>query len=1046
MKRPPGSYGSLLGKALLLTFALAWSPKIAAQPTPSQPPPKVPPYSADLVKHIVSDARDHGDARRGALVFRSATLACLSCHKVGGQGGTVGPDLSMAGKCGTPEYLVESVLWPKRKVKPEYVAILITTSDGRSVQGYKQRETERELVVLEPGTDKVHRIDKSQIEDRREIGTLMPENLAAALTPEQRRDLIRFLMELGQTEGLASVVHQHAPAKFDFDRAPLNPADWPSWQQPINRDRVYDFYAKEADYFRTQRPVPVLLPVFPGLDGGKYGHWGNQNEETWADDRWNRTDLGSVLAGVFRGAGVVVPKGVCVRLGERGELSACFNPETLCYEALWQGGFVKFSRVRYGFMHGLILDGQALPRPAGRKPDQPFVYHGYYRHGKRVLFSYRIGDVELLDAPWVENGRFVRQVAPADKHPLAHLTRGGPPQWPQVLTTTGTRGKGRPYAVDTIVPPFKNPWNALLSLGGHDFLPDGTAILCTMQGDVWRVAGLDDSLQRVRWRRIASGLHHALGLVVAGQSIYVLGRDQITRLVDRNGDGETDFYECVSNAYLTSPAGHDFTCGLERDPAGFFYTASGKQGLLRIAPDGRTVEVLATGFRNPDGLGLLPNGSITVPCSEGDWTPASMVCEVRPRSPKRPRDSGQAATPPHYGAGGPQNGKPPELPLVYLPRGLDNSSGGQVVVTGNRWGPLQGQLIHFSFGTGSHFLVLRDEVQGQSQGAIVPLTGEFLSGAHRGRINPRDGQLYVSGMAGWGTYTVADGSFQRVRYTDDPVQLPCGFHVHQNGILVRFTRPVDPKIAGQAGNHFAQCWNYRYSAAYGSPEFSRSHPITTGHDAQPITGAHVLPDGRSLFLELPELQPVNQLHLRLSVGTGAPCELFVTVHRLDGPFTDFPGYRPRAKVIAAHPMLADLAMGRKAVPNPWRKRIQATRAITIEAGKNLTFATRSFTVKPGEVIQFTLVNPDVVPHNWVLIKPGTLERIGDLTNKIVADPEAVVRHYVPADPAVVAYTDIVPAQERFTIYFRAPTEKGRYPYLCTFPGHWMVMNGHMIVE
>ena len=67
---------------------------------------------------------------------------------------------------------------------------------------------------------------------------------------------------------------------------------------------------------------------------------------------------------------------------------------------------------------GLILDGTPLPRPEGKKPDQPFVYHGFYRHGKRVVFAYRIGDVEMLDAPWVEDGRFTRVVAPAAEHPL----------------------------------------------------------------------------------------------------------------------------------------------------------------------------------------------------------------------------------------------------------------------------------------------------------------------------------------------------------------------------------------------------------------------------------------------------------------------------------------------------------------------------------------------------------------------------------------------------------------------------------------------------
>ena len=83
---------------------------------------------------------------------------------------------------------------------------------------------------------------------------------------------------------------------------------------------------------RKQPNVPPLLPPFPGVDGGKHGHWGNQNEEVWADDRWNRPSVGP-SRGVFHGPGLVVPKGVCVRLGDKGELAACFNPDTLCYEA-----------------------------------------------------------------------------------------------------------------------------------------------------------------------------------------------------------------------------------------------------------------------------------------------------------------------------------------------------------------------------------------------------------------------------------------------------------------------------------------------------------------------------------------------------------------------------------------------------------------------------------------------------------------------------------------------------------------------------------------
>ena len=87
--------------------------------------------------------------------------------------------------------------------------------------------------------------------------------------------------------------------------------------------------------------------------------------------------------------------------------------------------------------------------------------------------------------------------------------------------------------------------------------------------------------------------------------------------------------------------------------------------------------------------------------------------------------------------GGPKAGQPPDLPLVYLPRGLDNSSGGQDRPDDGRWGPLQGQMLHFSFGTGTHFLVLREQVDGQPQGAVVPLPGEFLSGVAPRAVQPQ---------------------------------------------------------------------------------------------------------------------------------------------------------------------------------------------------------------------------------------------------------------------------------------------------------------------
>ncbi|HWL10491.1 MAG TPA: plastocyanin/azurin family copper-binding protein [Planctomicrobium sp.] len=1015
----------------------------------SERSPSAPEYSEAFVQAIATDARE-GDSQRGALVFASPKFACISCHQVGEHGGKIGPELSEIAKKRVPAQIVESLFWPKRHVEKEFIAHRVATADGQIVQGYLQEETDERLSLRDPATGEVTTILVDDIDQRAIVETLMPDGLTSAMSRTEQLDLICFLTDLGRDGGItaASVsellrhasAHAHGPARFDYKLGPMNPEDWPHQVQEINRLRLYDFYEKQADHFRALSPVPPLLEELPGLEGaGAQAEFRKVAKEI--DPRWNDTQIFPVLAGTFRTAGLEVPRGICVRLGDQGEMGVCFNPETLCYESLWQGDFLKFPGERRGFMDGLKPAGTLLPPPQRTPPDSEFTFLGYYRYGKRILFSYRIGDEEYLDSPWVEDGKFQRIAGPAKTHPLRDMTRGGPALWSEELIRPIEFGNNRPYAVDTIHLPFENSRNDLLFGSGVAFLPDGDALICTIQGDVWRATGFKFPSKEVRWRKVASGIHQALGIVADGDGVFVLGRDQITRLHDLNHDGEYDFHECFCNGYVTSTFGHDYICGLERDVAGNFYTASSKQGLLQISPDGRTVTVIATGFRNSGGVGVMADGTALVPCSQGTWTPASMVCAVRPPFV----DTKHQSDAPYYGFGGPKTGKPPELPFVYLPRGLDNSSGGQATVTSDRWGPLQGQSLHFSFGACRYFLMLRDEVDGQLQGAVVPMVGDFRSGVQRGVFSPDDGQLYVTGQAGWGTFSVDDGCFERVRYTGDPVQLPVGFHVHENGVRLDFSEPLDPQIAATAGRHFAQQWNYRYSGAYGSPEYAPSHPGTPGHEPLAIQSAHVLEGGHSLFLEIPKIQPVNQLHLRLQVDAGRPQSLFLTVHKLDRPFTDFPGYQAVTKTIQPHPILADLAFEATRVPNPWRKAIDNARKVTLRTSGNLQFDHQRLTVKAGEVIQLTFINADVVPHNWALVKPGTLQTVGELSNQFAAHPDAYPRQYIPETGDVLAYVDIVDPGKRSSIYFTAPKTAGQYPYVCTFPGHWTVMHGVLTV-
>jgi hypothetical protein len=128
---------------------------------------------------------------------------------------------------------------------------------------------------------------------------------------------------------------------------------------------------------------------------------------------------------------------------------------------------------------------------------------------------------------------------------LQVLTEGGPARWPEPVLTRGalaTSGADGPYVVDTMTEPVPNPWKMNTFFGGFDFFPDGRAAVCTFHGDVWVVSGLDEKLEKISWRRYATGLFQPLGVKIVDNTVYVVGRDQLTRLHDLNRDGEADFY------------------------------------------------------------------------------------------------------------------------------------------------------------------------------------------------------------------------------------------------------------------------------------------------------------------------------------------------------------------------------------------------------------------------------------------------------------------------------------------------------------------------
>ncbi len=104
-----------------------------------------------------------------------------------------------------------------------------------------------------------------------------------------------------------------------------------------------------------------------------------------------------------------------------------------------------------------------------------------------------------------------------------------------------------------------------------------------------------------------------------------------------------------------------------------------------------------------------------------------------------------------------------------------------------------------------------------------------------------------------------------------------------------------------------------------------------------------------------------------------------------------------------------------------------------------------FSVKAGKPFVLRLENPDNMPHNIVFTQIGAKEEVGRLADALAADPEAAKNHYVPKSDKVLFASPIVEDHSQVTLKFTAPSKPGLYPFICTFPGHWRIMQGVMRV-
>jgi azurin len=124
----------------------------------------------------------------------------------------------------------------------------------------------------------------------------------------------------------------------------------------------------------------------------------------------------------------------------------------------------------------------------------------------------------------------------------------------------------------------------------------------------------------------------------------------------------------------------------------------------------------------------------------------------------------------------------------------------------------------------------------------------------------------------------------------------------------------------------------------------------------------------------------------------------------------------------------------------------ATVSLRTLPGQN-RFDRSTIPVRAGQRVVVSFANNDEMPHNVVVLERGAdVERAGGLLNEFMTQPAAAAADYVPPALAVIAAGPMVAPGATGTLTFTAPSEPGDYPFICSFPGHWLTMRGVLRVE